>query len=262
LEFHQLIPSDRHADALDLLGELQAVRTDGSLPHTDSPLPRTDDSRPYTVVNFVATADGRAAFQGRSGPLGDDADREMFHGLREQADAVMAGTGTLRAEHYGRLIRRAERRERRVSAGRSPEPLMCIVSRTGSVPTEAPVFAAPEAKIVVFGPTGTTIGQVEAEVELVTLDPGEMTLTTALRRLSSDFGVGLLLCEGGPTLFGALLQEGLVDELFLTLAPKLAGGGVSPTISNGPELPELAELELLWALEHAGSLYLRYSVRR
>jgi 5-amino-6-(5-phosphoribosylamino)uracil reductase len=248
LEFHQLIPTDRFAEALDLLAGLEAKAR------------AHDDGRPYTIVNFVSTADGRAAFNGRSGPLGDDADRDMFHSLRELADAVVAGTGTLRTEHYGRLIRKAERRERRISAGRTPEPLMCVVTRTGTVPTEAPVFAAPEARIVVFGPTGTTVGQVEAEVELVTLDPGEMTLTTALRRLWSDFGIRLLLCEGGPTLFAALLQERLVDELFLTLAPKLTGGGVSPTISNGPELPELAELELLWALERAGSLYLRYRV--
>jgi riboflavin biosynthesis pyrimidine reductase len=61
--------------------------------------------------------------------------------------------------------------------------------------------------------------------------------------------------------FAGLLQEGLVDELFLTVAPKLTGGGMSPPISNGPELPELAQLELVWALEHAGSLYLRYGVR-
>jgi 5-amino-6-(5-phosphoribosylamino)uracil reductase len=248
LELHQLIPTNRQVETLDLLDGLQADA-------------RQAGGRPYTIVNFISTADGRAAFRGHSGPLGDDADRDMFHGLREQADAVMAGTGTLRAELYGRLIRKDERRERRIKAGRSPEPLMCIVSRTGNVPTEAPVFSAPEAKVVVFGPTGTTIGDVEAQVELVTLDPGEMTLTTALRRLRSGFAIRLLLCEGGPTLFAALLQEGLVDELFLTVAPKLTGGGVSPAISNGPELPELAELELIWALEHAGSLFLRYRVK-
>jgi len=81
-----------------------------------------------------------------------------------------------------------------------------------------------------------------------------------MRRLRSDFEVRALLCEGGPTLFGGLLQERLVDELFLTVAPKLSGGGASPTISNGPELPELATLDLIWALEHADSLFLRYAV--
>src|SRR5580704_11719422 len=69
--------------------------------------------RPYTVANFVASADGRATFDGRSGHLGDDGDRSVFHGLREQVDAVLVGTGTLRAERYGRILGKVERRERR-----------------------------------------------------------------------------------------------------------------------------------------------------
>jgi 5-amino-6-(5-phosphoribosylamino)uracil reductase len=71
-----------------------------------------------------------------------------------------------------------------------------------------------------------------------------------------------LLCEGGPTLFGALLQENLVDELFLTLAPKLTGGGSAPSISAGAELAELRIMSLIWALELDGALYLRYALRR
>jgi riboflavin biosynthesis pyrimidine reductase len=126
------------------------------------------------------------------------------------------------------------------------------------LPIEAPVFSEPEARIVAFGPPGTEVGEIAAQVDFVPLDPGEMTLTTAMRRLRADFGVGSLLCEGGPTLFGELLQEGLVDELFLTLAPKLTGGGASPTITTGAELPRLQSLELLWAVENASSLYLRY----
>ena len=71
-----------------------------------------------------------------------------------------------------------------------------------------------------------------------------------------------LLCEGGPTVFGALLHEDLVDELFLTLSPRLAGGGSEATITSGPPLPELLPLTLRWALEREGSLFLRYAVSR
>jgi riboflavin biosynthesis pyrimidine reductase len=72
--------------------------------------------------------------------------------------------------------------------------------------------------------------------------------------------VRALLCEGGPTLFGAMLHESVVDELFLTLAPKLAGGGHGPAVSSGPELSEPANLRLRWLLERSGALYLRYAI--
>lgn len=98
-------------------------------------------------------------------------------------------------------------------------------------------------------------------MHVVCLDPGELTLTTMMRRLRSDFDVRTLLCEGGPTLFGALLQEGLVDELFLSLAPKLTGGGTAPAITSGAELTELRTMTLVWALEHEDALYLRYALR-
>lgn len=247
MQLRQLIPTERPVETLDLLAGVDFGA------HAPA-------ERPYTIVNFIASADGRASFKGRSGALGDQADREMFHGLREQVDAVMAGTVTLRVERYGRLVRDPRRRERRLQAGRSAEPVLCVVTRSGLVPTEAPVFSEPQAVIVVFGPPGTTVEACKAHVEVVALDPGEMTLTTAMRRLRGEYGIGSLLCEGGPTLFGGLLQERLVDELFLTLAPKLTGGGTGPTISNGPELTELVTLELTWAIEHAHSLYLRYRV--
>ena len=219
---------------------------------------RTD--RPYTVVNFVASADGHAAFRGRSRWLSDDADRELFHGLREHVDAVLAGTGTLRTERYGRMVRDPERRQRRAASGLSPEPLSCIFSRSGDIPTDIPLFADPQSRVVVFTPTGLDVTTLQAEVEVVRLDPGELTLTTMMRRLRAAHDVRSLLCEGGPTLFGALLQEDLVDELFLSLSPKLTGGGNAPAITTGAELAELRTMSLVWALELDGALYLRYAL--
>ncbi len=217
--------------------------------------------RPYTVVNFVASADGHAAFRGRSRWLSDDADRELFHGLRERVDAVMAGTGTLRAERYGRMVRDPERRRRRAASGLHPEPLAPIISRSGDVPIDIPLFSDPGSRVVVFTTAELDTAGLDADVQVVRLDPGELTLTTMMRRLRSDFDVRTLLCEGGPTLFGALLQENLVDELFLSLAPKLTGGGTAPAITAGHELAELRPMSLIWVLELQGALYLRYAVR-
>jgi 5-amino-6-(5-phosphoribosylamino)uracil reductase len=246
VELRQLIPDDAVVDIADLLGGLELAA-------------RAHADRPYAIVNFITSADGRAAFQGRSAPLGDAADHEVFHGLREQVDAVFVGTRTLRIERYGRLVRDPKRRERRVEAGRSAEPLACLVTRSGDVPQDIPLFTEPKARVVVFGPPEVELSDHLADVEVVSLDPGELTLTTVMRRLRNDFGIRSLLCEGGPTVFSALLWEGLVDELFLTLAPKLTGGGMSPSLSAGPELPEIATLELVWALEHENSLFLRYA---
>ncbi len=223
---------------------------------------RVPVDRPYTVVNFVASADGHAAFRGRSRWLSDEADRELFHGLRERVDAVMAGTGTLRDERYGRMVRDPERRRRRATSGLNPEPLAVIMTRSGDVPTDIPLFSDPGSRVVVFTPSPLDASGLAAAVDVVRLDPGELTLTTMMRRLRSDYDVRTLLCEGGPTLFGALLQENLVDELFLSLAAKLTGGGSAPAITAGPELAELRTLSLLWALELDGALYLRYAVRR
>jgi 5-amino-6-(5-phosphoribosylamino)uracil reductase len=217
--------------------------------------------RPYTVVNFVASADGRTAFRGRSGGLSDVADRAIFHGLRERVDAVFTGTATMRTERYGRLVPDPERRQRRAGSGLAPDPLACVITRSGDVPTEIPLFDDPESRIVVFTPGALDLSGLQAQIEVVRLDPGQLTLTTMVRRLREDYDVRSLLCEGGPTVFGALLRENLTDELFLTLAPKLAGGGSSPTVTSGPELPELLNLRLAWALEHGGSLFLRYGLR-
>ena len=223
---------------------------------------RAPTDRPYTLVNFVASADGHAAFRGRSRWLSDDADREMFHGLREHVDAVIAGTGTLRSERYGRMVRDSERRRRRAASGLNPEPLAVVVSRSGDVPTDIPLFSDPGSRVVVFTPETLETSTLAAQPEVVRVDPGELTLTTVMRRLRSSYDVRSLLCEGGPTLFGALLQEDLVDELFVSLAPKVTGGGNAPAISAGPELAELCALSIVWALELEGTLYLRYAVRR
>jgi riboflavin biosynthesis pyrimidine reductase len=218
--------------------------------------------RPLTLVNFVASTDGRATVEGRSRGLGDDGDRSMFHGLRERVDAVTAGPMTMRVERYGRILRAPERRERRLARGQSAEPLACLVSRSGRLPTDIPLFGCPEARVIVFAPATARadLDGLAAQVEHVALEPDSLTLPEVARRLRADFGVATLLCEGGPTLFSALLAEGLVDELFLTLAPLLVGGGLAAAITSGAPLPEPVRLRLLWLLEREGSLFARYGL--
>jgi riboflavin-specific deaminase-like protein len=246
-ELRRLVPDRAPVDVGELLASLDLAG-------------RAHVHRPYLIANFVSSADGRAAFQGVSRGLSDPGDRQMFHGLREHVDAILVGTGTLRAERYGRLVRDPARRQRRAASGLHPEPLACVVSRSGGIPTDIPLFAEPAARVVVFTPAQIDAAGLAAQVEVVHLDPGEFTLTTMMRRLRSAYDVRSLLCEGGPTLFGALLGEDLVDELFLSLAPKLAGGGMAPGITRGQELAQLRQLSLVWVVEHDSTLYLRYEL--
>ena len=90
---------------------------------------RAVPERPFTVVNFVSSVDGRATVHGRSGPLGDGGDKALFRALRNAVDAVLVGTGTLEAERYGRMIRDPSVRERRRQRGLPPEPLACTVTK-------------------------------------------------------------------------------------------------------------------------------------
>jgi len=249
MDFRRLHPDPAVIDSAELLGDLSLVA-------------RARADRPWLVTNFATTADGRATIDGRSGPIGDDGDMEVFRRLRTQVDALLIGTRTLAIERYGRAVRRPELRAARTALGLAPEPLVATVSRSGALPTDIPLFDEPDARVVAFVPADAPEPSCAARVTLVRLDPAELTLTTALRRLRAEHGVRALLCEGGPTLMGALLHERLVDELFLTLAPQLAGGGDGPTLSSGPALADAAELELVWALERAGSLYLRYAIAR
>src|SRR3954466_14186259 len=96
--------------------------------------------RPYLALNMVATLDGRITIDGRSGPIGAEADRELFHCLRTQADAVMVGAGTIRTERYGRIVRKPERREQRVAEGLDPDPLAVIVSARLRLPPDLPLL--------------------------------------------------------------------------------------------------------------------------
>ncbi len=217
--------------------------------------------RPYTIANFVASADGMAAVQGRSGALSDPGDRALFHALREQVDGVLVGTRTLAVERYGRIVKSQEGRARRLAGGHASEPIACVISSSGLIPAGIPLFAEPEARIVLFSPIAPDPAAFAAQVTFVLTDPAERRpLALALRVLRDKHGVGTLLCEGGPTLMRALLAEQLVDELFLTLAPALAGGASGPTIIGAPPLPEPLALSLLWLLTHADALYLRYAI--
>jgi riboflavin-specific deaminase-like protein len=223
----------------------------------DAPAPPPAGARPHVRVSMIATVDGRATLDGRSAGLGDEADLAMLLELRTLTDAVMIGAGTLRAEGYDRLLRDPQRRARRRAAGQDEDPVAVVLSRGLDVPWEAGLFAAPDQPVLVLTGLPGAVPEVAAPVELVRLDPA--TPAEALRHLHAR-GVRSLLSEGGPTMNRALLAAGLVDELFVTIAPLLTAGEDAPPIVAGPRLEVPAQLELRRVLRHGDELLLRYGV--
>jgi riboflavin-specific deaminase-like protein len=227
---------------------------------------RTLSERPYVMVNMISTVDGRASIEGRSGALGNPADRELFRALRTVVDAVMVGASTVRVERYGRIIPDASRRRMRRERGLSEEPLACIVSAQLALPPDLPLLACAEARVVIVTSSQASLPHSAAHVEYVRAErDGLLDLAAAMAVLRERFAVRTLLCEGGPHLNSSLLAAGLVDELFLSLAPKLAGadhaGREALRIFAGPATAHPpVELGLLAVLENDSNLFLRYGV--
>jgi riboflavin biosynthesis pyrimidine reductase len=211
--------------------------------------------RPRVALNFATTLDGRAAIEGRSGQIGSDTDTAMLVGLRRRFDAVMIGAGTMREERYGRIIGDTAAREHRMRLG-LPGDLLVVIVGSLDLPWDAPLFTDGGGEVLLL------TGDQEAEppatatpVEVIREPDGRVDIGVALRRLRAEREVRALLCEGGPHLHSQLQANGLADELFLTIAPKLVGAG--STILEGA-LPEVAQLELAWLLREDSELFGRY----
>jgi len=220
--------------------------------------------RPRVLLNMLSTADGRATLAGRSGTISGPADRALFHALRAPVDGILVGAGTIRTERYGRVIPDSAVRELRRERGLAEEPLACIVSGRLALDEEIPLLREPAARVVVLTTSAASLAPTGASVEYVRAGAGQLDLAAALAELSTRFSVQTLLCEGGPHLARELLAAGLVDELFLSLSPLLAGGepagGEALRILAGAELEPPATLELLDVLRSDSYLFLRYGV--
>jgi riboflavin-specific deaminase-like protein len=206
------------------------------------PWEQAHEERPFVATNFAVTVDGRATIGGKSGAIGSDTDTEMLVRLRGRFDAVMIGAGTMRVERYGGVA----------------TPLMVLVSGRLDLPWDAPLFGD-DGRVLIFTASETEPPETAADVEVVRHE-GSVDLVAALRHLREEQDVRALLSEGGPHLHSQLWAAGLVDELFLTTAPRMTGAE-APRILEGKPLPGPTELELAWLLEDDGELFARYRRR-
>jgi riboflavin-specific deaminase-like protein len=215
--------------------------------------------RPYLGLNMVSSLDGKATIDWRTQGLSSELDRRLFHNLRTQVDAVMVGAGTLRQERYGRVMKTEELRQKRVEEGLATDPLAVIVSARLDLPADLPLLNVPEQRVVIATGSDATLPGLGAQVEYVRVGDD---LPRLMAYLAEAHGIRTVLCEGGPTLNSYLFAAQLVDELFLTLSPKVVGGAAALTIVAGRELVDSAELELVTVAEGEGELFTRWRVRR
>ena len=216
--------------------------------------------RPYVFVNMVASVDGATVVEGVTEQLGSPGDRHVFLLLRSLADGILVGAETVRAEGYGPPVIREEFRAAREERGQAPMPRIAVVTRSLELDWESPLFTDGRSRPFVLAPANAnTVGLTEAAqaADVIAIGEPQLDLGAALRALAEQ-GVHALLCEGGPTLNAALLAEGLVDELCLTMTPALVGMGGGKRIIGGAPLPKMVGLELAHVLEEDGNLFLRY----
>lgn len=240
--------------------------------------------RPTVVANFVSTLDGVVAFDvdGSSGG-GEvsgfsDPDRFVMGMLRTMADAVLVGAGTVRAapthEWTPRRVHRrsaAKFAEWRHAMGiASTQPTTIVATASGSLHPDHPGLAAPDVPVILAttedGAARLRTGSFAPNARIEIAGTGGQVAATRLVQIAAATGARLILCEGGPHLFGDLLAAGLVDELFLTIAPQLAGrdeAGLRLALVQGTrfDVATAPWAELRSVRRSADHLFLRYRVR-
>jgi len=217
--------------------------------------------RPWLLLDMVSSVDGRIALGGRVGALSTPPDKALFHHLRGLADAVLVGAQTVRSENYGAVRSEPAAAERRASRNQAPDARLCIVSRSLELDPTARVFDEGGPLPVVFTCESSPperrerLAQV-AHVEVI--GDSSVDLTAAMQMLRA-WGSELVVCEGGAVINSELVDNGLVDELCLTVSPVL-GGDPLGLLATRPH--ETRHLDLAWSHSVGGTVFLRYLLSR
>ncbi len=242
----QLVP---HPDDVDVLAQFES---------DDRPPP---DDRPWVMVNMIASIDGATAVDGLSGGLGGPGDKEVFRAVRSLPDVILVAAGTVRAEGYGPPRPSEEVQRRRRARGQHATPRFAIVTRRLDLDPDAPLFrdAVADARPLILTTDEAAAGApaaLRAVAEVRATGASSVDLPRALRRLRTEGTASVVLCEGGPSLNGALVEQHLVDELCISVSPLLVGGD-AVRLAHGERATPTA-FTLTRALEDDGMLFLRY----
>ncbi len=211
--------------------------------------------RPWMMFNMVVSVDGATAIHGGSTALNDEDDKRLFAVLRTIPDVILVGAATVRAEDYGPVMLDETRRAIRLERGQSAAPVLAIVSGRLNLDPESKVFSNSEYRPMIITSTDADPGRLAMlgdAAEVVFLP--ELTPQGIVQHLGA---ASVVLCEGGPTLNGQFVRAGLVDELNLTVSPKLVSGD-SARMAGGAEAMPPLEMRLDRVLSGDRALFLRY----
>lgn len=222
-------------------------------------LVRLPSGRPAVRLNMIASVDGAAALEGRSGALGGPADKAVFAVLRSLADVILVGAGTVRAEKYGppRLDDAARARRRALVLPEVPE--IAVVTRSCHLDWDTPFFTDAERRPVVVTVEGADKDdrrKAHEVADVLTAGDDDVDLARAVELLG-ERGHDNVLCEGGPGVAAQAAAAGVIDEVCLTVAPLVAGGDAH-RILHGAALAPAERMVPAHILEADGYLFLRY----
>ena len=194
---------------------------------------KTRLERPHVSVNMAMSLDGRITTRRHERlTLGTSHDRRLMDELRSGADAVIVGAGTVRHDGFPILVRNDDVRRDAVARGRNPHPVNVVVSHSLDLPSTRPIFRRRETRKLVFTTKAAPMSRVrrfEKFAEVVVLRRRTLSPTVVLEYLG-NLGMKKVLLEGGGELHFAFAREHVVDDIYVTLTPRLIGGVGAPTI--------------------------------